>query len=137
MILRVMKTMINSLVDFMQFRKVYFNITAGHLEGNGLIDRYEYLESWGSMFKRNFTSKSVWARILIYGFLQYYANTMEMGEPFAMLALMYFMAYSLSSGPQSRDKVRSAYSIFNKGEHKTIHGDTTNESLDKQLRCGI
>ena len=108
----------------------------GHLEGNGLIDRYEYLESWESFLKRNFKSTGVWARIIIYLVLQYFANQIEMGQPLLMVAVMYFMAYSLSSAPQSRDKIRSAYSVFNKGNYKSLHGDTTRESLDRQLRFG-
>ena len=108
-----------------------------HLEGNGLMDRHEYLESWTSLFNRNLKSRGNYVRLALYVLGQYYAAKVELGEPFFMLSFIYFLYYSLSSPyKQSRDNVRSAYSVFNKGKFKNIQGDSTMEETDRLLRSG-
>ena len=109
------------------------------IPGNGLLDRYEHLESMSSYWKRILSSKYFWIRVTIYSILQYLAYKVEMGEPFFVIALIFAIYQSMASPSlQDRRNIRSAYSVFNigKSKHSTIHGDTSFKDLDKQLRSG-
>ncbi|KAJ3305910.1 hypothetical protein HDV03_000752 [Kappamyces sp. JEL0829] len=103
-----------------------------YVPGNGLLDRYTFIESWPGWFRRHLRSRLFWFRLAAYLALQYGAIQVEFGQPFFVVSLVYFIYISM--GREDRNGVRSAYSVFNKGPHRTLHGDLTAKELDRQLR---
>ena len=105
-----------------------------YVPGNGLLDRYEYMETLSSWIKRHLKSRTFWMRFIGFATLQYFAALVDLGTPFFVLAMLYFMWISMS---ENRTGIRSAYSVFNKGPNARIHGDLTSKELDRQLRGGF
>ena len=63
----------------------------------------------------------------------------EFGVVFVILSVLYFMVASLRSHGNVNsqgEKMKSAYSVFNKGFEK-IQGTYDGEKLDKELRRGF